>query len=463
MSNKQIIEVKNGVPIWAWTKGVPFEAQARAQVERMARLPHAHHHIAVMPDVHAGYGSTVGSVIATTDAVSPAFVGVDVGCGMSFRLTSLTTAVLDGESRKALLANLRRAIEKAVPHGRTHDGKPGVDRGAWFTPPERVSETWFNNLSEKYAKITAKHPGVAHAQYVNHLGTLGTGNHFIEVVQVIEARRMVGDPENAHCVGRIGILLHSGSRGPGNKIGSYFTRKAKESCDRAGIRLEDPDLAYFTRGESLFQDYVEAVLWAQDYAWCNRVLMMSASLMALRATLGSFEIIDSVDCHHNYVSPERHYDKDVLLTRKGAVRASRDMRGVIPGSMGARSYVVKGLGNPESFETCSHGAGRAMSRTEAKKKFTVEDHQKATAGIECLKDASVLDETPGAYKSIEAVMAAQDDLVETQLVLSQLVCVKGGEEGNNVKKWQREKEERRVRREARAEEREAEVENLKGD
>jgi tRNA-splicing ligase RtcB len=260
----------------------------------------------------------------------------------------------------------------------------------------------------------AKHPRLDRGSHVQHLGTLGTGNHFIEVCL---------DEEN-----QVWIMLHSGSRGVGNRIGSYFIELAKEDMRRWFINLPDQDLAYLPQGTEHFDDYVEAVHWAQEYARLNRDLMMAAVVAALRrsALLPAFEAqLEAVNCHHNYVAWESHFGENVLVTRKGAVRARRGDLGIIPGSMGARSYIVRGLGNEQSFSSCSHGAGRAMSRAEARRRFSVEDHAAATSGIECRKDEDVIDETPMAYKAIDAVMAAQRDLVEVAHTLRQVVCVKG--------------------------------------
>jgi tRNA-splicing ligase RtcB len=403
----QVIGVEGGRPLRAWTVGVPFEADARAQLERIARLPFIHRHVAVMPDVHLGKGATVGSVIATRRAIIPAAVGVDIGCGMMAVRTSLTAAALPDDLR-----GVRAAIEGAVPHGRTDDGGPN-DRGAWKTPPAPHAEAW-TGLRAGYDRIIAKHPRLDRGWHVQHLGTLGTGNHFIEVCL----------DEADH----VWVVLHSGSRGVGNRIGSYFITLAKEDMRRWFINLPDQDLAYLPEGTEHFDDYVEAVSWAQEYARTNRELMMASLLEAVGRSglLPPFDArLEAVNCHHNYVARESHFGQDVLVTRKGAVRARRGDLGIIPGSMGARSYIVRGLGNRDSFDSCSHGAGRAMSRTEARRRFTVADHEAATAGVECRKDADVIDETPMAYKSIDAVMEAQRDLVEIVHTLRQVVCVKG--------------------------------------
>ena len=406
MTNYQLINT-DFAPIKAWTQGVPFEAEAEAQLRRVAALPFVHQWIAVMPDVHAGIGATVGSVIACKRAVIPAAVGVDIGCGMMAVKTSLRADQLPDDLRA-----LRLAIEAAVPHGRTDKGGTN-DRGAYGDPPARTIAAW-DQLAPAYAEIAAKHPSAQLAQRVHQLGTLGTGNHFIELC-LDEA-------------GAVWVMLHSGSRGVGNRIGSYFIERAKAEMRRWFVNLPDEDLAYLPQGSDLFDDYVNAVEWAQQYALTNRELMMAATIEALRDTglLPEFTArLEAVNCHHNYVSFERHYGANVIVTRKGAVRAREGELGIIPGSMGAKSFIVRGKGNPESFTSCSHGAGRSMSRTKAKKLFTLEDHAVATAGVECRKDADVIDETPAAYKSIDDVMAAQADLVDVVYTLKQIVCVKG--------------------------------------
>jgi tRNA-splicing ligase RtcB len=321
--------------------------------------------------------------------------------------TSLGAAQLPDD-----LKTLRSTIEAAVPHGRTHNGGPG-DRGAWHRVPPAQAAAWAE-LKPGYERIVAEHPHIGRGTQVQHLGTLGTGNHFIEMC-LDEAEQ-------------VWLMLHSGSRGVGNRIGSHFIQLAKKELRRWHINLPDEDLAYLPEGTEHFASYVHAVSWAQRYAMTNRELMMRAVVDALRGSgeLPAFSAeLEAVNCHHNYVNREHHYGADVLVTRKGAVRAGKGELGIIPGSMGTRSYIVRGLGNPESFESCSHGAGRSMSRTEAKRRFTVEDHAAATAGIECRKDEGVLDETPAAYKSIDAVMEAQRDLVEVVHTLRQVLCVKG--------------------------------------
>jgi len=405
--NFEILDAGQGGLIKAWVRGVPVDERALEQLRNAARLPIVHGWVAAMPDVHYGIGATVGSVIPTLRAIIPAAVGVDIGCGMMAVRTTLFAKDLPDQ-----LGGLRARIEKAVPHGRTGGGRRG-DRGAWGDPPPAQQEQW-RRLERTFRKIVELHPRVGTANTITHLGTLGTGNHFIELC-LDEAQQ-------------VWVLLHSGSRGVGNRIGTYFISRAKQDMARQIANLPDADLAYIREGSELFDDYVEAVGWAQEFALTNRRLMMAQILAALVASkqLPEFQAGEvAVNCHHNYVALEHHFGEDVYVTRKGAVRAGRGELGIIPGSMGARSYIVRGLGNPDSFESCSHGAGRIMSRTEARKRFRVEDHIQATQGVECRKDPAVLDETPMAYKPIDQVMEAQRDLVEVVHELKQVICVKG--------------------------------------
>lgn len=401
----ETIRVDGGAEIKMWTHGVPVEEEAKAQLRKTAKLPFIFRHLAVMPDVHVGKGSTVGSVIPTLKAIIPAAVGVDIGCGMIAAKTTLAAADLPDN-----LSRVRAAIERAVPHGKT----PGKrDQGAWGDrPPENATAAW-KKLAPGFKRIIEKYPHLERTNNYVHLGTLGTGNHFIEVCL---------DESQA-----VWLMLHSGSRGVGNAIGTHFIELAKHDMRQWMANLPDRDLAYFEEGSQHFADYVEAVEWAQNFARLNREVMMQNVVEAVRKAIPKpFDThVEAVNCHHNYVSRERHFGQDILVTRKGAVSARRGELGIIPGSMGSRSYIVRGLGNEESFHSCSHGAGRRMSRTEAKKRFTLQDHLAATAGVECRKDKNVIDETPAAYKDIDAVMAAQKDLVEIVHTLKQVVCVKG--------------------------------------
>jgi tRNA-splicing ligase RtcB (3'-phosphate/5'-hydroxy nucleic acid ligase) len=400
------LHVEGGAPVKMWTRGVPVDDKAKDQLSRAARMPFVFKHVAAMPDVHVGIGATVGSVIPTKGAVIPAAVGVDIGCGMMAARTSLMASDLPDN-----LEAIRIAIERAVPHGR--DMKMGQrDPGSWGSPPAAIVEAWAM-LAARFKRITDKYPKLAKTNNLVHLGTLGTGNHFIELCLDQEAR--------------VWVMLHSGSRGVGNAIGSFFIELAKQDMRKWFINLPDENLAYFPEGTEHFDDYVEAVGWAQDFAALNRRMMMTNVIAALRKTIAKpFDAeLEAVNCHHNYVTRENHFGENVLVTRKGAVRAAKGVMGIIPGSMGAKSFIVRGLGNAESFDSCSHGAGRVMSRTQAKKEVSLDEHVKALEGVECRKDEGVLDETPRAYKPIEAVMAAQADLVEIVHTLKQVVCVKG--------------------------------------
>ena len=393
-------EIHEGlVPVKIYTGEI--EPSARAQLVNISKLPIVHHHVAAMPDVHLGIGATVGSVIPTKKAIIPAAVGVDIGCGMIARRLSLTAEDLDEQKLRKVFGQ----ISRDVPVGfESHH-----DRDARTEAAKR--------FKKGLTRIIEKHPGIGkrvskRASWVNQLGTLGGGNHFIEVCLDEEKRAWV--------------MLHSGSRGIGNAIGSYFIELAKKDAERTQLQLPDRDLAYFPEGAKHFDDYVEAVGWAQDYARANRAEMMQLVVDALHRHLPPFEATDeAVNCHHNYVERERHFGADVWLTRKGAIRAGAGELGIIPGSMGARSYIVRGRGNSDSFHSCAHGAGRRMSRNAAQKQFSVQDLETQTEGVICRKDKGVLDEVPGAYKNIDEVMANQSDLVEVVHTLKQVLCVKG--------------------------------------
>jgi tRNA-splicing ligase RtcB len=334
--------VEGGVPIKMWTRGVPVEAKAREQLARAAQMPFVFKHVAVMPDVHVGIGATVGSVIPTKGAVIPAAVGVDIGCGMMAARTSLMASDLPDN-----LEGVRAAIERAVPHGRTTGRGTRGDKGAWGAPPAPIVEAWAT-LAARFQRIVDKYPKFAKTNNLVHLGTLGTGNHFIELCLDGEAR--------------VWVMLHSGSRGVGNAIGSFFIELAKQDMRKWHVNLPDEGLAYFPEGTDHFDDYVEAVGWAQDYAALNRRMMMTNVIRALRGAIPKpFDAeLEAVNCHHNYVQRENHFGENVLVTRKGAVRAAKGVMGIIPGSMGAKSFIVRGLGNPDSFDSCSHGAGRTL-------------------------------------------------------------------------------------------------------
>ena len=389
-------------PIKTWTEGVPVEESAMQQLRNLSAMPFIHKHVAAMPDVHWGMGATIGSVIATRGAIIPAAVGVDIGCGMIAQRTTLTASDLPDN-----LSGLRSEIESRIPHGRTDNGGLG-DRGAWGEPkhPQTVASlVW---LVDKYQKLKQASERAPH-----HMGTLGTGNHFVEVCL---------DEEQ-----RVWVMLHSGSRGIGNRIGTMFIELAKADMRRWFINLPDENLAYIPQGSLMFHDYMWAVSWAQQFAKQNREIMLDAAMGALAVSVPKpFERTDeAVNCHHNYVAEEHHFGANVFVTRKGAVRARAGDLGIIPGSMGVKSFIVRGKGEPESFHSCSHGAGRKMSRKEALRTITVEDHIKATEGVECRKDAHVIDESPAAYKDIDAVMAAQSELIEVVHTLKQVACIKG--------------------------------------
>lgn len=404
MSTFELLHAEGSTtPIKGWVRGVPLDDKAHAQLRNIAAMPFVGPWVAVMPDVHLGKGATVGSVIPTQGAIIPAAVGVDIGCGMAAVRTTLRAEDLPDS-----LAQLRNSIERSVPVG---NGRGGEHRTLPDSIATRVAQS---GLVERLDAIKARHRQIRTDKLDGQLGTLGGGNHFIEL-----------------CLdetGAVWVMLHSGSRGTGNLIGTYFIECAREQLAHRvlGYHVPDKDLAFFMEGEPLFDDYVEAVSWAQDYARENREAMMARVLAEMRHRLPKFQLEKlAVNCHHNYVQKETHAGQDLLVTRKGAVSARAGELGIIPGSMGTRSYIVCGLGNGESFHSCSHGAGRVMSRTQARASITLAEHRQATAHVECRKDAAVIDESPAAYKDIDAVMAAQADLVEVVHTLGQVLCVKG--------------------------------------
>ena len=405
MSTYDDIEVPGGAPLKMWTQNVQIDDAAIEQMKNVAKLPFIHKHVAAMPDCHYGIGATVGSVIPTKGAIIPAAVGVDIGCGMmAWKLTVKAHQLPDN------LATVRSDIERAVPHGFVST-KGRARRGGWETVPNSVGTRW-RDLDDRYRTIIDKHPRISHKAPAHQLGSLGTGNHFIEVCL----------DENDD----VWVMLHSGSRGPGNVIGQYFINLARNDMKRHFVNLPDKDLAYLSEGTEHFDDYIEALNWAQDYAWENRQAMMDAVLRTLRKHLPKFQVGDmAVNCHHNYAVQENHFGADVWVTRKGAVRARAGDLGIIPGSMGTGSFIVRGRGNADSVCSCSHGAGRAMSRTEARQRITLKDHRAATEGIECRKDRAIIDESPAAYKDISSVIAAQQDLIEVVHTLRQVVNVMG--------------------------------------
>lgn len=393
----------SATPIKGWVRGVPLEDSAKQQLQNIAALPFVGPWVAVMPDVHLGKGATVGSVVPTKGAIIPAAVGVDIGCGMAAVRTTLTAKDLPDN-----LAQLRSSIERGVPVGNGRGGDHGKLPDGIHT---RLVES---GLAGRLERIKARHRAIRTDKVDRQIGTLGGGNHFIEVCL---------DESDA-----VWVMLHSGSRGTGNLIGSYFIERARQELAQRvlGFNLPDKDLAFFIEGEPLFDDYVEAVSWAQDYARANREAMMAKVLAEMRHRLPKFALAAmAVNCHHNYVQKETHAGEELLVTRKGAVSARAGELGIIPGSMGTCSYIVRGKGNTDSFHSCSHGAGRVMSRTAARQQITLAQHREATAHVECRKDAAVIDESPAAYKSIDAVMAAQADLVDVLHTLRQVLCVKG--------------------------------------
>lgn len=394
------IMTKGKVPVKIYTDTV--DPAALEQLYNLSQLPFIHGHIAVMPDVHCGKGATVGSVTPTLGAIIPAAVGVDIGCGMyALRLSIKAHDLPDN------LRSLRLFIEAAIPVGFAMHKQDGSVRQSTVTA-----------LSGGLQSILSKHPKI-HAQqkkpfqtWVRQLGTLGSGNHFIELCL----------DENDD----VWVMLHSGSRGIGNVIGEYFISLAKKDMGRHLANLPDKDLAYFSAGATHYDDYLEAVSWAQDYAQANRREMMHLICGALRKKLPKFGITkEAIHCHHNYVVREQHFGESVWVTRKGAIRAGVGELGIIPGSMGAKSYIVSGKGNPQSFCSSSHGAGRLMSRNAAKQQFASDDVELQTLGVECRKDKGVIDEIPAAYKDIDTVMAHQSDLVEVVHTLKQVLCIKG--------------------------------------
>jgi len=390
---------KGKVPVKIFTDDI--EPAAIQQLNNIAQLPIVHNHIAAMPDVHMGIGATIGSVIPTIDAIIPAAVGVDIGCGMNAIRLSINADKLPNNLRK-----VRLELEKTIPVGFN------------MHKTDKARESTIRALNGGLEQILTKHPKIKarkkkpYQTWIRQLGSLGGGNHFIELCL---------DENND-----VWIMLHSGSRGIGNAIGRYFIEMAKKDAMRNQVNLPDKDLAYFTEGAEHFDDYVEAVHWAQDYAMANRREMMHLIIHTLKKVLPPFSLTkEAINCHHNYVAREEHFGASVYVTRKGAIRAGEDELGIIPGSMGARSYIVRGLGNAQSFCSCAHGAGRRMSRNAAKRKFGEQDMETQTQGVECRKDKGVIDEIPGAYKDIDTVMENQNDLVEVVHTLKQVLCVKG--------------------------------------
>ena len=390
-------------PVKVWTEDI--EDAAYQQLVNMSYLPFIHKHISVMPDVHMGKGATVGSVVPTIKAIVPAAVGVDIGCGMcAVKLNKKASDLPDD------LSKIRHSLERTIPVGFNHHKETTPELESAYSVMGKILT---DKIYAKHEKIKTK------TDPIYQLGTLGGGNHFIEL-----------------CLDQnddIWIMLHSGSRGIGNRIGSYFIERAKKHMEMYHINLPDRDLAYLPENTEDFEDYWFALEWAQRYARANRDMMLGLIFADLQCTFPDLAFatddyglpFSAINCHHNYVSLENHFGKNVYVTRKGAVSARKNEMGIIPGSMGAKSFIVRGKGNDESFHSCSHGAGRRMSRTQAKKKYTVEELEQATMGVECRKDQHVIDEIPQAYKDIDQVIQAQDDLVEVRYTLKQVLCIKG--------------------------------------
>ena len=385
----------SNVPIRVWAPLEEVDSQVITQLKNVAGLPWVAHHVAVMPDVHAGRGATVGSVIAMRAAVAPAAVGVDIGCGMAAVQTTLLAEDLPDD-----LSRLRAAIEKAIPVGKRWHDEP-----AWDADELKGAG---RALMDRYPILSGRNHGQA-GRVACQLGTLGGGNHFIEVC--------------LDTAGSVWLMLHSGSRGVGAALAEHHIEIARRLNHNQA--LVDRDLAVFLAGTPAFEAYRRDLYWAQDYARFNREVMLHLLEAVMRRSWPRIGFRDAISCHHNYVAEEHHLGEDVLVTRKGAIRAGAGELGIIPGSMGTRSYIVRGRGNPASFQSASHGAGRCMSRTEARRRFSVADLRAQTEGIECRKDHGVIDEAPKAYKNIDRVMAQQEDLVEVVAELKQVVCVKG--------------------------------------
>ena len=389
MPIKQILNEK--VPVKIWSDKV--EESALKQLKNVAALPFVFKHVAVMPDVHMGSGACVGSVVATKGAVCPAAVGVDIGCGMAAaKIKGLKSIHIENQ-----LKELRHEIERSIPVG--------------FNLNKTIKEDALNWKWDLFESIHQKAHGLKE-KAMKQMGTLGGGNHFIEIC--------------LDTVGDVWVMLHSGSRNLGKSVADIHINEAKNLMKKMFIELPDPDLAYLAMGTPEFKNYMHDLLFCQDYALYNREVMMRRIIYQIGRLLKiNPEIEQLINCHHNFAIMENHFGENVLITRKGAVRARIGDMGIIPGSMGTKSYIVKGLGNKESFESCSHGAGRAMSRNEARKKFSLEDFKKQTEGVECRKEEELIDEIPGAYKPIEEVMANQSDLVEIVAELKQVLCIKG--------------------------------------
>ena len=398
-----IVDIKN---VKMWTGDMDIEQAAQDQIRNISALPILAGHMAIMPDVHMGKGATVGSVIPTRNAIIPAAVGVDIGCGMCAVMTNLTASDLPDS-----LTSLRNSIERGVPVGFNEHSRSSIKVKGAAADKLRQAEMKMFHRWDKLA-LKKKLGRADPYKIANQIGTLGGGNHFIEICL---------DSED-----RVWVMLHSGSRGIGNQIGTVAIEMAKEIAIREQRKLVDSDLAWLDEGTAEFNAYIEAMHWAQDYAMLNRDTMMQIVLQSLQHKFPKMKTLgEIVNCHHNFTSFENHFGEDMWVTRKGAVSAREGQMGIIPGSMGAKSFIVMGKGNHDAYCSCSHGAGRKMSRNAAKKYFTVEDLALQTSGVECRKDDGVLDEIPGAYKDIDQVMDAQKELVDIVHTLKQVLCIKG--------------------------------------
>ena len=400
MGIKKVYQSDNGFPVKVWTEGL--DKGVVEQLLNVSLIPFIHNHVAVMPDAHVGMGCTIGTIIPTHKAIIPAAVGVDIGCGMMAAKTNITAKDLPDN-----LSKIRNSIEKIIPlgPGRCHRKEYSLNKTKnQFVSQGEVNQFLKNDPDEMFGITTRK--------WREQIGSLGGGNHFIEI-----------------CIDEddfVWVMLHSGSRGIGNKIGMVFIRKAKEDMRIHQVNLPDKNLSYFSEGTEHFNDYVEAVAWAQEYAFINRQVMMTLIFGQLEYYFPQVRVEEqAINCHHNYVEKEHHYGESIWVTRKGAIRAKEDDMGIIPGSMGTKSYIIKGKGNKESFHSCSHGAGRRMSRKQAFNKFTMDDLEKQTPGVEMQRREAIIDEIPGAYKDIDQVMKDQEDLVTVIHTLKQIVNVKG--------------------------------------
>jgi tRNA-splicing ligase RtcB len=407
-----VVKYDNGRFIKVWNKGVPFEDGVYTQAGNLLKMPFVKE-VCLMPDAHIGMGSTVGSVIATQGAILPAAVGVDIGCGMQATRTDLRV-----EDAEGFASSIFAHISKNVPHGRSDNGGDS-DIGRWRKMPNLVKSAWDDKLKDRYIDI-CKDVNVNRGNKVTfeHLGTLGTGNHFCSLSSDLD--------------GYVWLMVHSGSRGVGARTGGHFMRRSKEMIKEVAEKwylnavLPDPDLAYLPQGTDEFSQYLKAVLWCQDFARESRNIMMRLMVQSLADAVDhSFDTLWNFDCHHNYIGWENHNKKNLLVTRKGAIRAKVGDFGIIPGSMGQKSYIVEGLGNKDSLNSCSHGAGRVMSRTQAKKEISIETHIRSTEGVVCDKTLETLDESPDAYKNIDNVIEAERDLVKVLHTLKEFVNIKG--------------------------------------